>query len=66
MIGNPEQLGKSTGSDTDKNTFVQLYGIEKCDSLVKEHTAIAVDALSEFNDTEYICQLAQMLTCRIK
>ena len=66
VIGNPEQLGKSTGSDTDKNTFVQLYGIEKCDSLVKEHTAIAVDALSEFNDTEYICQLAQMLTCRIK
>ena len=66
VIGTAEQLGKSTGTDTNKNTFVQLYGIEKCDALVKEHTGLAIDALKIFDDTAYICQLSEELTGRTK
>ena len=66
MIGTAEQLGKSTGTDTNKNTFIQLYGIEKCDALVKEHTGLAIDALNIFDETAYICQLSQELTGRTK
>lgn len=64
VIGNAEELGKAVGVDGDKNTFVQLYGLEKCDQLVKFHTQEAVAALGAFNDPEYMAQLALDLTGR--
>lgn len=64
VIGNAEELGKAVGVDTVKNTFVHLYGIEKCDSLVKEHTQKAIAALDAFDDTSYMKALAQHLTDR--
>lgn len=64
VIGDAKQLGKSIGTDENKNTFVQLYGLEKCDHLVFRYTAEAVNALSAFHDATYMCALAQQLTGR--
>ncbi len=64
VIGNAEELGKATGADTNKNTFVQLYGLETCDSLVSKHTNKAVEALSIFDDPAYMTELAKYLTGR--
>lgn len=64
VIGNAEELGKAVGVDTQKNTFVRLYGLEKCNALVKEHTRKAISALSVFGDAEYMRNLAESLTIR--
>lgn len=66
VIGNAEELGKATGVDTVKNTFVQLYGLEKCDELVKEHTDNAIKALGVFTNTEYMQELVVNLIHRTK
>ena len=64
VIGDAATLGKATGVDTCKNTFVRLYGLEKCDELVKEYTNKAIDALQVFNSAEYMKELAYKLTER--
>ena len=64
VIGNAEELGKAVGVDSQKNTFVRLYGLEKCDALVKEHTQKAISALPAFDDTAYMKELAESLTIR--
>ena len=64
VIGNANELGKAVGVDTNKNTFVQLYGIDVCDQMVNEHTKSAIDALTEFNETDFIVELANSLTGR--
>lgn len=65
VIGNPNELGKAVGMDSAKNTFVQLYGLEKCDMLVCNHTQRAIQALSAFDNAEYMTGLANELTSRI-
>ena len=64
VIGNAKELGKAVGVDAAKNTFVQLYGLDTCDTLVRTHTEQAVGFLSCFNDTEYMTTLANTLTSR--
>ncbi len=64
VIGNAEQLGKAVGVDEGKNTFVNLYGLDKCDQLVKFHTQEAIAALGDFDAPQYMLQLAQELTGR--
>ena len=64
VIGTQSELGKATGMDGEKNTFVRLYGLEKCEELVKKYTDYAISALSVFEDTEYIIALAHSLTTR--
>ena len=64
VIGNAEELGKATGADSDKNTFVVLYGLEKCAELIAEHTNKAIDALQAFPDSGFMRALAQELTGR--
>lgn len=64
VIGDAKELGKATGADTDKNTFVRLYGLEKCEELVARYTQAAIDALSVFEDTDYLVALATSLTQR--
>ena len=66
VIGNAQQLGKATGVDSLKNTFVQLYGVDKCDALVCSHTEQAIEAISAFSDNDYMIDLAEMLTKRTK
>ena len=64
LIGSAEELGKAVGVDTAKNTFVRLYGLEKCDALVKDYTHKALERLQAFHHTEYMCELAESLTTR--
>ena len=64
VIGTKEEMGKGVGTDANKNTFVRLYGLEKCEELVQKYTNYAIDALSVFEDTEYIIALAKSLTDR--
>ena len=64
VIGNAQTLGKATGMDEGKNTFVRLYGLERCDKLVKEYTDAALQALKLFPDDSYMLQLALSLTDR--
>lgn len=64
VIGTQSELGKATGMDGEKNTFVRLYGLEKCEELVKKYTDYAISALSVFENTEYIIALAHSLTTR--
>ncbi len=64
VIGTREELGKSVGTDATKNTFVRLYGLEKCERMVQLHTDIALDALSYFPDNALLSTLALELTTR--
>ena len=66
VIGNAEELGKAVGVDGLKNTFIQLYGLNKCDELVKEHTSTALNALAFFPEYSFMKSLAIQLTNRIK
>lgn len=64
VIGDATVLGKSTGTDDNKNTFVQLYGIDCCKNLVSKHTDLALQALSAFDNNGYMTDLAAKLTDR--
>ena len=64
VIGNAQELGKATGVDSGKNTFVQLHGIEKCEELVKKYTDIALQNLRYFQDTQYMERKCHYLTSR--
>jgi len=64
VIGNAQELGKAVGTDATKNTFVQLYGLDACDALVRDHTKQAVSQLSAFEDIQFMENLANELTSR--
>lgn len=64
VIGNAEEMGKSIGTDTVKNTFVQLYGLKKCDELVHLHTNLALINLESFLNTNFMKSLADNLISR--
>lgn len=66
VIGNAQQLGKAVGVDAGKNTFVQLYGLEKCEELVQSYTNRAISELTAFEDNGYMTTLAKSLTGRNK
>lgn len=66
VIGNATVLGKSVGVDGNKNTFVHLYGLEKCDEMVKNHTEQAIMSLSCFENSDFMNELANNLTARTK
>ena len=64
VIGTQEEMGKGVGTDETKNTFVRLYGLEKCEELVQQYTQRAIDSLASFENTEYMVALAKSLTDR--
>ncbi len=64
VIGTQEEMGKGVGTDAAKNTFVKLYGLEKCEELVQKYTATASEMLGAFEDNEYMIALAKSLTDR--
>ena len=64
VIGDAGELGKAVGHDAGKNTFVRLYGLEKCEELVQKYTNEAIDRLRIFDDTDDIISLARTLTAR--
>lgn len=64
VIGSSADLGKSVGTDENKNTFVRLYGLEKCEEMVQSYTDVAIAQLSKFPDNQYMTSLALWLTKR--
>ena len=64
VIGDAKELGKATGMDAGKNTFIQLLGIDKCDALVKEHTQLALEQLEVFDNASFMQELARNLVGR--
>ena len=64
VIGTAEEMGKGVGTDASKNTFVRLYGLEKCEELVQKYTDFAISALDAFEDNGYLIELAKELTAR--
>ena len=64
VIGTQEEMGKGVGTDAAKNTFVRLYGLEKCEELVQKYTKYAIDALNAFENRDYMIALAKSLTDR--
>lgn len=64
VIGTQEEMGKGVGTDSTKNTFVRLYGLEKCEELVQKYTDAAIAHLRVFDDTDYLVSLARSLTER--
>lgn len=64
VIGTKEEMGKGVGTDAVKNTFVRLYGLDKCEALVHQYTDIAIAALDAFEDHSFMEDLARSLTDR--
>ena len=64
VIGTQDELGKATGVDAQKNTFVKLYGLERCEELVASYTNFAIEALNVFEDSGILKALAAFLTER--
>ena len=64
VIGTQSELGKATGMDGEKNTFVRLYGVEKCRQMIASETEKAVCALSVFDAPQFLTELAQSLVSR--
>ena len=64
VIGTQEEMGKGVGTDETKNTFVRLYGLDRCEELVQLYTDVAIDALSAFPDHAFMQELALSLTTR--
>ena len=70
VIGDPEELGKSAGTDeaNGRVTFVDLLGLEGCDREVQRLTESAAAAVREagFTDTDFLIKLAFGLAERKK
>ncbi len=64
VIGTQEELGKAVAVDGSKNTFVKLYGLERCEELVRKFTDYALESLSIFEDNAFLQSLALQLTER--
>ena len=67
VLSTEAELGKPIGSDREeqKNTYMALYGAEKCVELIDRLTAAAKTALQEaFQGTSLLCSLADSLARR--
>lgn len=67
VLSTDEELGKPVGSDAEenKNTYMALYGAEKCEETVRTLTQCAKTILSEeFDDTDFLFALADSLAER--
>ena len=69
VISTAEVLGKPIGSDAQesKNTYMALMGQEGCEKTIARLTNFAKGILSEaFDDTAFLCGLADALSAREK
>lgn len=64
VIGTQEEMGKQVGHDAGKNTFVSLYGLPKCEELIRKYTDYALEALNAFEDRAYMTAMAESLVGR--
>ena len=68
VIGDEKLLGKPIGSDKErsKNTFADVMGIENAEKLAAEYTAAAVNAIKDYEGSQFLCELAESLLTRKK
>lgn len=69
VLSTADELGKPIGSDAqeNKNTYMALMGEKGCRETVERLTEFAKGVLSEaFEDTEFLCSLADTLATRNK
>ncbi len=66
VIGDAKELGKAVGVDGNKNTFVQLYGLEECEKMIADHTRAAIQALDSFPDHTLMEEITKELAYRTK
>ena len=69
VLSSTEELGKPIGSDAQehKNTYMALMGEKGCRETVERLTEFAKGVLSEaFDDTSFLCTLADALATRKK
>lgn len=64
VIGTQAEMGKTVGTDANKNTFVRLYGLEKCAQMVEKYTACALSALDCFADADFLRDLTRRMITR--
>lgn len=64
VVGDAALLGKATGMDENKNTFVRIYGVETCREMVRNETEKAISALSIFPNGDFLIDLAKQLIDR--
>ena len=68
VISTSEQLGKPIGSDAQehKNTYMALYGADRCMEMIEKLTEQAKAVLNEaFDDTAFLCELADSMVTRM-
>lgn len=69
VISTSEELGKPIGSDAQehKNTYMDLLGESKCMEMIEKLTNQAKSALcGAFDDTKFLCDLADSMVTRRK
>ena len=67
VISTDEALGKPVGSDAkeNKNTYMALYGQERCMQMIRRLTESAKSLLGgAFTDTDFLCGLADSMGTR--
>ena len=66
VIGSAEELGKNPGADAKekKSTYLSFYSVDEAIKYAKELTRDAVDAISKYENSEFLCDLAIYLTDR--
>ena len=64
VLGDSCKMGKNTGMDENKNTFVRLYGVGACSKLIEKETQKAIEALSVFEDSDFLKELSMKLAIR--
>lgn len=64
VIGDAQKLGKATGVDEKKNTFVRIYGVEACKEMVQAETNKAISALELFENAMFQTNLAMSMANR--
>ena len=64
VLGDAGKMGKATGMDKNKNTFVRLYGVGACSRLIEKETQKSIEALGVFEDSEFLKELSMKLAIR--